>query len=189
MPELSESELASLLAAQELVHSLKDSYEIASELAKAATVKEYQRGKQLYTKGDPGKDLYFILKGSIELKDENTSVGVQRAGKTVGEFPLLNPTLPYTVTAAALENSTVAVVSYEHFQAIAKSHPELWKNLSGLLAVRLQHTTERLLTQLRKATGQRNLAFAILGVIVGFLAVPFENWNYWLSLTGLGKGH
>jgi CRP-like cAMP-binding protein len=104
---------------------------------------ELRKGERLYVKGEPGRNaLFFILNGSVEVLRENKSVTVLGPKEIVGEFPLLDPALNYTVTIEAREQTSVAQVSEKDFVGIAKTHPEVWRNMAVILADRLRHTNE-----------------------------------------------
>ena len=119
--------LVEVLAEQELV---QHNDIIARKLADITKVEDFQKGKQLYVQGEPGKNfLFFVLRGSIELSVQNKRVAILEPGQAVGEFPIVDPSLNYTVTVVAREQSVVARVSEEQFLSIARDYPEIWKNL------------------------------------------------------------
>ncbi len=132
--------LVEVLAEQELV---KNNMAIAQELADEASLEEVQKGKQLYVQDEPGNNvLYFILNGSIDLSIQDQHVATRKSGQCVGEFPILHPSLNYTVTAVAREQSVVASMSKGKFLSIASKHSEIWQNMARMLVTRLYDTTE-----------------------------------------------
>ena len=132
--------LVEVLAEQELV---QHNDIISRKLADITKVEDFQKGKQLYVQGEPGKNfLFFVLRGSIELSVQNKRVAILEPGQAVGEFPIVDPSLNYTVTVVAREQSVVARVSEEQFLSIARDYPEIWKNMAKMLVTRLRKTSE-----------------------------------------------
>lgn len=116
---------------------------IASKLAHVAALEALDEGKSLYVAGDPGRGaLFFLLHGSLDLLFQGQRVARLQPGQCVGEFPILEHSVNYTVTAVAREQSVVASVSEENFRSIASEHPELWKNMAKMLAWRLFRANE-----------------------------------------------
>jgi CRP-like cAMP-binding protein len=131
--------LVEALADQELV---RHDMAIAREFADHASLQELQKGKQLYLLGEPGKNvLYFILSGSVGLLNLDKQVTTLKPGQCIGEFPILDSSLSYTVTAEAREQSVVASLPEGKFLSIAASHPEIWKNTARMLVTRLRGTS------------------------------------------------
>lgn len=119
---------------------------IARKMAKVATVEGFKENKQLYVQGEPGNNfLYFVLSGSFILyvKDQDEPVATIKSGQAVGEFPIVSPSLNYTVTVFAKERSVIARVSEKQFLLIAEDYPEIWKNMAKMLVTRLQEKNER----------------------------------------------
>lgn len=132
--------LVEVLVEQELVQHNDN---IARKLADLALVEEFQKRKQLYVQGEPGKNfLFFILSGSFDLSIGEKRTAILEAGQAVGEFPIVDPSLTYTVTVFAREQSVVARVSEEQFLSIAREYPEIWKNMAKMLVTRLRKASE-----------------------------------------------
>jgi hypothetical protein len=134
--------LVEIFANQELVlhHS-----QLAQRLAEIAELTEYKKEQELYFQGEPGKNqLYFILSGKFEILAQGNHLAFKSAGEAVGEFPIVDPSLSYTVTIHALEDCVVAHVSEEQFLSTAHDYPEIWKNMSKMLVSRLRSTSESL---------------------------------------------
>jgi len=126
--------LAKALAGQELV---QHDHAIASKFAEIARVDPIPEGGQLYRQGDVRKVLFFILDGSVDLSVDGKHVATLGSGQCVGEFPIIDPSLQYTVTAVASEEGWVASVSEEQFRSVASKYPVLWENMAKMLVTRL----------------------------------------------------
>jgi predicted nucleotide-binding protein len=130
--------LVDAIANQELVLQNRA---LAQRLAEAAKLNEYERDQELYVQGDPGKNsLYFVVCGAMDLLVNGRLAASIGAGQAVGEFPILDPALGYTVTIRAKETSVVARVSEGHFRSIADECGEVWKNMAKMLMKRLHGT-------------------------------------------------
>jgi len=128
--------LVEVLNDQRLV---QHSQNIASRFADAVTVEEFEKGKQLYVRGEPGKNaLLLLLSGGLSLSVESKRIATLNAGEFLGEFPVLDPSLSYTVSVDVTDKSVIASISEEQFLAIASDYPEVWKNMAKALALRLR---------------------------------------------------
>lgn len=116
---------------------------LAGQLARLAKLKEYKEQQQLYLEGQPGKNkLYFVVSGSFDLLIKGTHVKVIKSGQALGEFPILDPSLSYTVTIRARESSTVAAIREDQLLSIAEQYPHIWKNMAKMIVSRLYSTYE-----------------------------------------------
>ena len=117
---------------------------LAQALAEEVILRECERNEILYLEGDAGHTpLYFILTGSLDVLVKGNPVTVVPDGQAVGEFPLLDPSLAYTVTVRSRETSVVAEISETQFLGVAEKFPEIWKNMAKMLAARLRATDGR----------------------------------------------
>jgi CRP/FNR family cyclic AMP-dependent transcriptional regulator len=110
-------------------------------------------GEILWKEGDPCDYLAFIVEGRLEMKKstefagKEVVIGVYSAGTIAGEICILNGT-PRAVTAVALENSSLLVLSKEDFERLLREHPEsgvrLLKGMLLAISTRLRKSFERL---------------------------------------------
>jgi CRP-like cAMP-binding protein len=112
---------------------------IARKLADMVKVEELPETKQLYIRGEAGKNcLFFILSGSIDLLIQDKHIATLEPGQFVGEFPILNASLDYDVSVVAREKSVIASVPEHQFLSVTMDYPEIWKNMAKELATRLR---------------------------------------------------
>jgi CRP-like cAMP-binding protein len=115
---------------------------IARRLADIVELQVLPESKQLYLLGEPGNNvLFLVLSGSVDLSIKDQRLATLESGQFVGEFPILNPSLDYTVSVVARERSTVGKVSEQQFLSLASDYPEVWKNMAKELATRLRATS------------------------------------------------
>jgi len=114
---------------------------------------ELSKGEQLCREGDPCDYVAFIVSGSLEIKKETefagkqVILGVYSKGSIVGELCILDGQ-PRAVSAEALEDTTLVILSRENLDKLINEHPELGvKFLKGMLvtvSLRLRKSFDRL---------------------------------------------
>jgi CRP/FNR family cyclic AMP-dependent transcriptional regulator len=118
---------------------LKDTAEAAAaSLAESASTRLYRRGTYLFHQDDAAPDVFFLWKGRVEIS--STSVSGHRQLHTTleppqffGELGVLG-NMRRTATAAALEDTTVAVIPGPGFIRFLADHPEASRALLQALA-------------------------------------------------------
>jgi predicted nucleotide-binding protein len=134
--------LADAFSAQELVLSNAD---LAQRFARVATLTALEKGRDLYVQGNAGRNsLYFVISGRFDLLINDVYIRTLIPGQMVGEFPIVDPSLPYAVTMRARDEVIVATVSEDDFLSIAEDHPEVWRNMVKILVRRLHDSTRRI---------------------------------------------
>jgi CRP-like cAMP-binding protein len=110
------------------------------------SVRQVAAGEELWHEGEAGEYLAFVLSGCMQLKKDTefggkpVVVGVFSAGAVIGELSFSRNDVR-VVTAAALEDCQVAVLTRSRFDALVKDHPALGVKL---LETVLQATCKRL---------------------------------------------
>jgi CRP-like cAMP-binding protein len=126
--------LMNALRAQFLVDGNSD---IAKLLASATQIREYKPGAALFSEGDRGGDLFFILEGQVSVRKRERELAVCGAKTHIGEIGLLEPFNGRSASVVAIDNVVVAQISLQKFTEIAESHPNLWRRMALALAHRL----------------------------------------------------
>ena len=129
--------LATLLNALRNQFLLDGSSEIAEMIAAAAQVQEFAPGAPLFTQGERGSHILFILAGEVSVQVDGQEVATVRAGMHVGEVALLEPFQGRSATVKAKDTVVAAQISGQKFGDIAKHHPELWRRIAIELSRRL----------------------------------------------------
>jgi CRP-like cAMP-binding protein len=100
----------------------------------------------LFISGDPGNGFYRVEQGLLKVSI-GAPTGAERIlaivgpGGIVGELAVIDG-LPRSASVAAVRASELTFVSRAVFQAFAEEHPEVYRHLVKLLAVRLRDTDE-----------------------------------------------
>jgi CRP-like cAMP-binding protein len=137
------AKLAVALARQHLFRNIPD---IVQRLADVANAMEYPAGCTIYEEGETAAEinLYCVISGAMDVVIEGRVAGEVTEDEAFGEFPVVNPGLPYTVTVRARMRSLVALIPYAPFTSVAKEYPEVWKNMIDTLTRRLRSTYGRI---------------------------------------------
>ena len=131
---------AALLGALRSQFLVDGSSEIADMILSASQLHEYAPGSPMFTQGERGSDLCFILAGHVSVHVDDEEVATCSAGIHVGEVGLLEPFQGRSATVKAKDTVVVAQVSAQKFTDIAKRYPDLWRRIALELARRLVKT-------------------------------------------------
>ncbi len=114
-------------------------------------------GETLWKEGDSCDYLAFIISGRVELKKQmdlkgnHVLLGIHSTGTFIGELCILDGS-PRAVTAAALDNVALVVITRDNFNKLNNENPELGgKLMKGILlsvSKRLRNSFNRLVSVL-----------------------------------------
>lgn len=111
--------------------------EIANMLAAAALVRELAPGEALFSEGDRGGDLFFILEGRVSVRKGDRELATCGVGEHIGEIGLLEPFKGRSASVVAVDNVIVAQISQQKFADIAEKYSTVWRRMALALARRL----------------------------------------------------
>jgi CRP-like cAMP-binding protein len=124
-----------------------------SELTGYFQYKTMKSGEVLWEEGDPCDYVAIISSGRVEIKKKTefegkyVVVGIYNRGAVVGALCILNSS-PRAVTAVALDDVSLMVITPENFEKLIAAKPELGiRLLKGMLlsvSIRLRKSFERL---------------------------------------------
>lgn len=101
---------------------------------------KFEAGEQVIKKGDPGKNLFIIVSGRVEiLNDDGLQIAKLGSGEVFGEMSILSGD-PVIATVQVLEPTRVLYLDGDHFRKILNEFPSLQMYLACLLARRLADT-------------------------------------------------
>ena len=136
----------------------KDFFE---QLEKAVKERYLSAGEVLFAEGAPGKVLYIIKSGEIEiLKSDHVSgkqvrLAVRAKGDFFGEMSLLEAT-PRFATARAVEDSIVLELSRETFKKLIIKNPASAFEVMNVLSSRLRQADVQMIHDLQQKNEQLN---------------------------------
>ena len=112
----------------------------------------FPKHSTIVREGDSSESLYFILNGSVSVLIENENgremiVSYLNKGDFFGEMGLFNEAAERSALIRAKTECEIAEISYNRYNEIGASYPEVQHLISCQLAARL-HTTTRKMTDL-----------------------------------------
>lgn len=120
-----------------------------SHLSGNATTKHFRKRDLIYNEYGRPNGLYFLKNGKIKIFRSNPDgkeliTGLLHPGEFFGYLALLED-IPYTESAAALEDSEIGIISKEDFFALIYNNREVARKFMGILARHIQEQEENLL--------------------------------------------
>lgn len=114
----------------------------------------FNRGDRVFAEGEPGRHLYVILTGKVEVSRHAGAKPQQLLrlgpGETFGEMSLVLPTgVGRTATVSAAEHTTTLCVDQERLAGIPDVAAKVYANIARILASRLKLATDIVVLQAR----------------------------------------
>jgi serine/threonine protein phosphatase PrpC len=123
------------------------SYKEIIRVLNVTEVREFAPGQEIIKEGEPGEEMFIVLRGKIRLHKNGAFITTLAAGSHMGEMALVDRG-PRSVSASAEERSRVLTLRRREFYQIIRKDPQLsvkllWSFVQ-VLADRLRKTTEDL---------------------------------------------
>jgi CRP-like cAMP-binding protein len=135
----------------------------------------YAPHQLIFAEGDPGKEVFFIVEGRVEVTLSNGRVLCQLGpGDVFGEMALFNEA-PRTASISTLEAVQTLVFNRENLYSQISLYPELAVRLLKLVAQRMQRMDRDLKAALSERAYQESLS-----------AAPESDLVKWVDLVDLG---
>lgn len=96
----------------------------------------YDPGATILEKGEPGKNLFIIAEGKVEILDDGVRIAILGTGEIFGEMSLISGG-PVTATVQALEPLTLLYLNGKYFSEMLNKIPAVQIFLTRLLARRI----------------------------------------------------
>jgi CRP/FNR family cyclic AMP-dependent transcriptional regulator len=106
------------------------------ELVTFLRLKEYETDDIIINKGDPGKSLFIITSGKVEVLDEEKTIAFLEKGEVLGEMSLLSGE-PAAATVKVVEPTKILHLVRNESRKILHRFPSLKMYLSRLITQRL----------------------------------------------------
>jgi hypothetical protein len=106
-----------------------------------ATTVKLHPGELLFAQGDPGDTMYFIVSGTILLRESGIKLG---SGSLVGEIAIFSPQKTRTQSVVASSHAHLLAMSQEELLTLYRRHPDFGIYLLRLVASRLLENNFRL---------------------------------------------
>lgn len=105
------------------------------------------RGAVVFREGDPGKDMYVLLQGTVEISVGGDVVELAYAGALVGEMALVDSS-SRSATAKTRTDCRFVLVDARQFDLLVRESPEFARHVMKTMSGRLRHMNERLRSRL-----------------------------------------
>jgi CRP/FNR family transcriptional regulator, cyclic AMP receptor protein len=137
-PEGSKDNIATMLSRFSFFKTLGTDQ--IKDLISFIRLKQYQKGEDIIRKGDPGRNLFIILSGMVEVLGESgINIAFLGKGEIFGEMSLLSGD-PVGATIKAVESTRVIYMNSVDFRKVLNKYPPLQMYFARLLTQRLQKT-------------------------------------------------
>jgi CRP/FNR family transcriptional regulator len=102
-------------------------------------VLRFEKGSVIFKEGDPGNEMYSVLKGSVAISRGGRETGVIAEGKCFGGMSFLL-SAPHAATAVAMGDVEVVTISNENINNLMNEYPEFAVEILREMAQRLRET-------------------------------------------------
>ncbi len=113
-----------------------------AQLIPRVSTRHYAAGETVFNQGEEGRELFFIVRGSVQIirgaESESRDIASLTAGDTFGEIALISDK-PRTATVVATEELEVYVLQKADFEELLKQSPVLQNASRKLVAERLEN--------------------------------------------------
>jgi two-component system, NarL family, nitrate/nitrite response regulator NarL len=105
------------------------------------THRRLTRGTRIFSQGDPGRELYYLQRGSVRLPEIDSTIG---AGELFGEIGIFSPTHRRTCSALCETDVDLFTLSDDQVKQIYYLNPHFAFYVVNLIAKRLMADRERM---------------------------------------------
>jgi len=123
--------------------------------------KEFKRGHVLFREGEPGKEMYVIQAGKVNItktvRDTEKILATLGAGEFFGEMAILN-NKPRSAGAVMADDGKLLVIDPKTFEAMIRGNVEIAVRLIKKLSDRLQEADEQIENLLLRDPNSRVVA-------------------------------
>ena len=154
------------------------------ELQKITTPKVFPKGEYICHEGQPGSEMYIIMKGSVGIyicspMGEQTEVSRLGEGEFFGEMAIFD-NLPRSASCIALQDTVCVAINEGNIETLFTCCPDIAKKLVVTMSGRIRQLNKELYKSSRKTKKRRVAKFAIPSAY-GFnhvVAEPYQSKKY-----------
>ena len=103
----------------------------------AENTQTFAAGETIFTEGTPGREMYVVLDGSVDIRVRDKTLDVAGPGGIFGEMALIDSSAR-SATAIAKDDCTLAPVDEKQFLRMVERNPLFSLNVMQVLADRLR---------------------------------------------------
>ena len=101
------------------------------------------RGEVFFSAGDAGDEMFGVVSGMVELRRDDQTLARVGPGGTFGEMAIID-NAPRALTAVAMEQSEIAVISRSMFLFLVAETPMFAIQVMQSLASRIRELDDRI---------------------------------------------
>lgn len=122
--------------------------EDCGRLAAVARIERVEKGRTLFSEGDPSDIFYILIEGRVKIfkvtpDGRDVILGIFDPGEPLGAVAVYRA-VDYPATAETLEESTVLAIPRRDLFKLLETYPTLTRGLLGALSLRLMELAGRL---------------------------------------------
>src|SRR5256885_14494580 len=130
--------------------------------------KEFKRGDVLFREGEPGKEMYVVQAGKVNItktvRETEKILAILGAGEFFGEMSILN-NKPRSAGAVVAEDAKLLVIDPKTFEAMIRGNVEIAVRLIKKLSDRLQEADEQIENLLLRDPNSRVVHYLWQGAV------------------------
>jgi len=122
--------------------------------------RSFEPGERIFNQGEPGKTMYVVIEGEVELLINGQLVEKVKPGGVLGEMGLID-TSPRSATAVARTGCRLIPVNQKRFALMVQHTPDFALQIMRVMAGRLRVMDQRLMERRytkRRAAERRQLS-------------------------------
>lgn len=113
----------------------------------------YKAGKEIFSEGDFGRELFIIIKGEVEIfrivDEKKRTLTILKDGDIFGELAVIDK-FPRSANAVAIKDTIVLAVNSSAFESVILANQDFTKKIIRLLSARLRKTNDIVLSIYQK---------------------------------------
>lgn len=105
---------------------------------------EVQKGTNIVTKGEEGKNMYILYEGKAKVHDDDVKIADVEPVSIIGEMALLTSE-PRNATITAVEKCKLLSLNQHAFELISEDNIDFYKSIVKILIKKLQKQNNELI--------------------------------------------
>ena len=121
---------------------------VLSKIAQIATEISLETDDIIFQEGEPGKSLFVIINGRVNILNDNQIIANLEKGNCIGEMSILDQA-PRSADAIASEESILLQIDQDGFFELMVGNPDIMKEIIKMLTKRLRKMNKKLTDSLK----------------------------------------
>lgn len=113
-----------------------------SQIAQITDEVHYEEGESIFTEGDPGDTLYFVIEGKVRIHTMGDELAVLGERQVFGEMALLDSE-PRSASASVVSDVTLLKIQRDDFNEILAEKSEIAQGIIKVLTRRVRNNLDR----------------------------------------------